>query len=315
MSSELNRRVTRRKFGAIAVAGATSLAVGQRGIAAGNKKPKWIDAHVHVWTPDVKRYPLDKNFTVNSMQPKSFTPQELFAHCKPSGVERIVLIQMSFYQYDNSYMLDMMAKYPGVFSGVGIVDHHQKNVACKMKQLAEKGVRGFRIHSHGDDAKNWVNDEGMANLWKAARDQNLAVCPLINPQDVQYIDALCQKFPGTKVVIDHFARIGVSGKFEKGPLKALCKLARFPTTYVKTSAFYALGKKKAPYLDLIPLIKRVVEAYGPKRLMWASDCPFQVQGNYTYDPAIALIRDHIDFLSDSDKKEILQGTAERVFFS
>jgi len=314
MSAPINRDLSRREFGAIAVAGAATLATTSQAMATEQNKPGWIDAHVHVWTPDVKRYPLDKNFTIKSMQPKSFTPQQLFAHCKPSGVERIVLIQMSFYRYDNSYMLDTIAKYPGIFSGVGIVDHHQKDVACKMKQLAVKGVRGFRIHSHGDDAKNWVNDQGMANLWKAARKQNLAICPLINPQDVQYIDTLCQKFPGTKVVIDHFARIGVSGKFEQGPLDALCKLARFPTTHVKTSAFYALGKKKAPYLDLIPLIKRLVEAYGPKRLMWASDCPYQVQGGYTYDPAIALIRDRIDFLSEADKQEMLRGTAQRLFF-
>ncbi len=307
-------KISRREFGAVAIAGAAGLSIGAQKIEAKQKKPGWIDAHVHVWTPDLKRYPLDKNFTVQSMQPKSFTPEQLFAHCRPSGVERIVLIQMSFYQYDNSYMLDMIAKYPGVFSGVGIVDHRREDVACKMKQLAEKGVRGFRIHSHGDDAKNWVNDEAMHNLWKAAREQNLAVCPLINPQDVQYIDALCRKFPGTKVVIDHFARIGVSGKFEKEPLDALCRLARFPTTYVKTSAFYALGKKKAPYLDLIPLIRRVVDAYGPERLMWASDCPYQVQGDYTYEPAIALIRDRIDFLSQADKQEMLRGTAQRLFF-
>lgn len=282
---------------------------------AAEKKSGWIDAHVHVWTPDVKQYPLHSHYTPANMNPKSFTPEELFAHSKPSGVDRVVLIQMIFYQYDNSYMLDMIAKYPGVFSGVGIVDHQAADVASKMKELAAKGVRGFRIHSHGDDAKNWVGDPGMANLWKTAREEGLAVCPLINPDDVQYIDAMCQKFPGTPVVIDHFARIGVSGKVDPKQLKTLCKLARFSAVHVKISAFYALGKKQAPYLDLIPMIRQLVDAFGPKRLMWASDCPFQVQGNYTYAPAIALIRDHIDFLSDSEKKEILQGTAERVFFS
>lgn len=313
MASVSNQQITRRQFGAIAATGAAAMAMNSEANAA-RKSPGWIDAHVHVWTPDVKKYPLDSNFTVEGMNPKSFTPEELFAHTKPSGVDRIVLIQMSFYQYDNSYMLDVMAKYPGVFGGVGIVDHQKTDVAKTMKKLASKGVRGFRTHSHGDDAKNWVNDEGMANLWKAAREQNLAVCPLINPGDLQYIDALCQKFPGTKVVIDHFARVGVSGTIEQKELRTLCQLARFKDVHVKTSAFYALGKKKAPYLDLIPMIRQVVDAYGPKRLMWASDCPFQVQDDYTYDPAIALIRDRIGFLSGSDKQEMLRGTAERVFF-
>ncbi|MES2505778.1 MAG: amidohydrolase, partial [Verrucomicrobiota bacterium] len=64
-----------------------------------------IDAHVHVWTPDTQRYPLAPGFEKKNMAPASFTAEQLFAHCKPEGVSRIVLIQMSFYRYDNRYML------------------------------------------------------------------------------------------------------------------------------------------------------------------------------------------------------------------
>lgn len=274
----------------------------------------WIDAHVHVWTPDTARYPLASGFKAADMDPKSFTPAELLAHCKPAGVGRIVLIQMSWYQYDNRYMLDAIAGHPGVFSGVAIVDHRAADVAAKMKELAKGGVRGFRIHARGDEAAAWVDDAGMATLWKTARQERLAVCPLINPQDLPHIDALCVKFPGTRVVVDHFARIGVSGTIEADRLAQLCRLARFPDVHVKTSAFYALGKKQPPHDDLIPMIRQVVDAFGPRRLMWASDCPFQVQGGQTYADSIALIRDRIGFLSADDKNELLRGTAERVFF-
>jgi predicted TIM-barrel fold metal-dependent hydrolase len=116
------------------------------------------------------------------------------------------------------------------------------------------------------------------------------------------------------VVIDHFARIGLSGQVDPQQLAQLCALAKFPKVHVKTSAFYALGKKKAPYTDLLPMIRQVVDAYSPKRLMWASDCPFQVEGGHTYASSIELIRDRADFLSASDKEEMLRGTAERVFF-
>jgi predicted TIM-barrel fold metal-dependent hydrolase len=82
---------------------------------------------------------------------------------------------------------------------------------------------------------------------------------------------------------------------------------------VKVSAFYALGEKKPPHLDLAPLIKRVHEAFGPKRLMWGSDCPFQVQSE-TYSDSISLLRDHLDFLSTEDKEWMLHRTAEETFF-
>ena len=63
------------------------------------------------------------------MAPASFTPEELFAHSRPCGVSRVVLIQMSFYQFDNRYMLDMMSLHKGVFSGTAVIDAHAKEPA------------------------------------------------------------------------------------------------------------------------------------------------------------------------------------------
>ncbi|MCC7334813.1 MAG: amidohydrolase family protein [Pirellulaceae bacterium] len=276
--------------------------------------PGSIDAHVHVWTPDIKQYPLGPNFKVDDMQPPSFTDAELLGHCNPLGVDRIVLVQMSFYQYDHRYMLQVMRKHPGTFSGVGLIDHRSPQLGERIVELAASGIRGFRIHSMGD-ADDWVADPGMHRLWRQATEEGLAICPLINPTDIPYVEALCKKFPDTTVVVDHFARIGVSGTIEKDPLDRLCRLARFPNTHVKTSAFYALGKKTAPYDDLIPMMRRVLDSYGPERLMWGSDCPYQVQDGGTYESSLALIRDRIDFLSDSDRQWLLRRTAEKVFFA
>ena len=307
--NQTSQRLTRREFSAL---GATTLALGLSGAtSAAMLEDNWIDAHVHVWTPDTKKYPLSAKYKVADMQPPSFTPEELFAHCKPVGVKRIVLIQMSFYQFDNRYMLDMMASHPGVFSGVGIVDHEASDVAAKVRELKKAGVRGLRVYS---DSVAKPSKE-MENLWKIAADENIAICNLINPADIAAVDKLCEKFPSTKVVIDHFARIGVSGMIEAEPLAALCRLARYPTVHLKTSAFYALGKKAAPYNDLGPMIRQVRDAFGADRLMWASDCPYQVQGTHAYEPSITLVRDRLDFLSVAEKQAILRGTAEKVFFA
>ena len=56
-----------------------------------------IDAHVHVWTPDTEKYPLASGYKKADMQPASFTPEQLFAHCKPEGVTRIVLDSLTPY--------------------------------------------------------------------------------------------------------------------------------------------------------------------------------------------------------------------------
>ncbi len=88
---------------------------------------------------------------------------------------------------------------------------------------------------------------------------------------------------------------------------------KHPHVYVKVGAFYALGKKTPPYLDLGPLIRRVVAAFGANRCMWESDCPFQVVRD-RYVDSLALIRDRLDFLSRDDRDWLLFKTAERLLF-
>lgn len=309
--------MTRRTFVHGSVAGTVSLASGAvMAEQAASSKPAeagWIDAHVHVWSPDTTKYPTSARINKSDFEPPGFSPSDLFAQCEPSGVSRIVLIQMSFYEYDHSYMFQAMQDYPGRFSAVALIDHHRSDLRPHVEEMLRQGVRGFRLHSQGD-AGDWVTDPGMAKLWKLAAEMNFAICPLINPDDIPHIDALCQKFPATNVVIDHFARIGGGGVIQENPLRQLCRLSRFPNTHVKTSAFYALGEKTAPYDDMIPMIKQIYESYGPERLMWASDCPFQVQSPHQYEPSIALIRDRIDFLRPEDKNWMLKKTAEKLFF-
>src|ERR1043165_5387079 len=70
----------------------------------------FIDAHSHAWTQDTKNYPLAAGFRRLNIDPTSFTAEELIKESSAVGVNRVVLIQMSFYGYDNSYMLDSIRK-------------------------------------------------------------------------------------------------------------------------------------------------------------------------------------------------------------
>ena len=278
--------------------------------------PGYIDAHVHVWTPDTQRYPLADGFLrEKDMIPTSFTPTELFANCRSQGVSRIVLIQMSFYKFDNSYMLDVMAAEPGTFSGVAVVDETKPDVVSDMKALALRGVRGFRVRASRELAEAWKNSLEVRKMWAHAADAGLAICPLADPEALPAIQAMCKEFPKTRVVLDHFARIGVSGTVSPEDIEQLSRLSDFENTFVKTSAFYALGAKAPPYADLAPMIRTLHAAYGARRLMWASDCPYQVQPGHHYADSIGLIRDRLDFLNAEDKEWLLRKTAEHVFFA
>jgi predicted TIM-barrel fold metal-dependent hydrolase len=275
----------------------------------------FIDAHVHVWTPDTTAFPLAPGYQVSAMQPPSFTPEELLALARPHGVTRVVLIQMSFYRHDHRYLLDALRRFPGVFAGVGIVDDGAVRPQDAMRALARQGVRGFRISPGSQPVDAWLGSPGMAEMWRCAADDGLAICPLVNPGALPGLAAMCARFPRTRVVIDHFARIGTGGTFPEAEVAQLCALAKHPHVHVKASAFYAFGQKRAPYLDFGPMIRRLRDTFGAHRLMWATDCPYQVQRGHTYADSLALIRDRLDFLSATDRDWLLRGTAERVFFA
>ena len=65
---------------------------------------------------------------------------------------------------------------------------------------------------------------------------------------------------------------------------------------------------------MMPFIKELIHAYGPERLMWGSDSPYQLAPGQGYAASIALIRDRLD-VKVSDREWLLRKTAERVYFT
>lgn len=284
---------------------------------AQDKKSGWIDAHSHIWPGEVDKYPLAPGQTKADLKPASFTDDELMQIASPEGVERVVLIQHSVYHlFDNSYLVDAVKRHPKRFRIVGMVDDHQPHADVKMKDLLKQGVTGFRITPfiRKDHPEKWLDTDGMQEMWKTGAETKQAMCCLISASDIAGVDKMCSKYPYTPVVIDHFARIGYDGEIRDAEIKALCDLSRHKHVSVKISAYYALGKKKPPHDELIPMIKRLIEAYGVQRLMWASDCPYQLSPPNAYASSISLVRDRLDFISDDDRQWLLRKTAEKVFF-
>jgi predicted TIM-barrel fold metal-dependent hydrolase len=278
---------------------------------------KYIDAHVHVWTPDTAHYPLAAGFKKEDMKPASFTPEELFKHTRPAGVDRINLIQMSYYGFDNDYMLHMISLHKDVFVGTAVIDPSGPRLERLMAELAKQQVRAFRIYPGLERSikpnvatgEGWLKADGYAAMFPAAAKNNQAISCLINTDALPDLDRMCGRFPDTPVIIDHLCRIGVDGTIRDRDVDALCAMAKHRRILVKVGAFYALGKKEPPYLDLEPLIRKVVEAFGAKRCMWESDCPFQVD-KHRYTDSLDLVRKRLTFLSDDERDWLLRRTAE-----
>ncbi|MEM6506244.1 MAG: amidohydrolase family protein [Planctomycetota bacterium] len=283
------------------------------------KSGGYIDAHAHVWSDDLEKYPLGPWATKADMKPTTFTDDQLLAVIQPHGLDRCVLIQHApLHGYDNSYIIDCARKRPGTFSVVAMINERTPNLKQRLQGLHGQGARGIRIGptKHADrtlnvDPPNWLKSPGQQLLWKYAAELDIAICPLLGPHFLPSLAPMCAQHPDTTVVIDHFGHIDVD---KPDTVAALTQLARHRSVHVKLSGFYKFGDQEAPYDDLAPMIGRVVDAFGPSRLMWASDLPYQLKDNNTYHDAIQLVKDQLVFLSSDERESILCGTAERVFF-
>ena len=289
---------------------------------------KIIDAHVHVWTDDFERYPLTPGFYDSDLWLPSFKPEEHFLYSGLVGKVRLNLVQMTWYGLDHSYILDLIADDPETFAGTGIVpaigDVSFPSPDRVMTALSERGIYAFRVRGgrtareqFGNIAR-YLDYPGYEKMFEAGAEHNLALSFLMGTEDLPDLDRMCARFPETPVILDHIcgARI-LDGEFPEEKLAVFCRMARHKRVMVKLGPFQSLGDGKAPYLELLPLIERVVDAFGAERCMWESDSGGPIKMNDPYEDfpaAIALIRDHADFLSDSDKEQILYKTAEDFFF-
>ncbi len=285
-----------------------------------------VDGHVHVWSADTAKYPFAPGFSEKDLWFPSFTVEEVMERSQSAGVRRVNLVQMTWYGLDHSYILDAIAREPKRFVGTGVVpavsDVSGPAPDRAMEALSRRGIYAFRIR--GKTARSpigsgpgacWLDHPGYDLMFAAGAKHNLALSFLMNTDDIPELDRMCAKFPETPVIVDHLCGIGSTDPRRDEKLTALCGLAKHRKVLVKVGAFYALGKKQPPYLDMLPIVRRVVEAFGPERCMWESDAPKGAEKPHTFLDAVAVIKEHADFLSPSEREQILVKTAGNFFFN
>lgn len=129
------------------------------------------------------------------------------------------------------------------------------------------------------------------------------------PELVPYLEA----FPDLRVVVDH------AGMLERGDndparpfhsLDALLALARYPNVAVKWGHVTEWSHEPFPYGDALRQLRRVLDAFGSKRVMWESDWT-QCLGHQTLAEMLFSIR-LADLLSPEEKADVLGRTTLAV---
>jgi predicted TIM-barrel fold metal-dependent hydrolase len=224
------------------------------------------------------------------------------------GVDRMVLVQVRYYGWDNRYLADWLRRYPGRFAAQGLLDPEDPAAPRQLERLVrEEGFSGIRLSPsyHADAA--WLDSPASFPLWRKAEELGAVFNFLIREEKLPQLATMAERFPGVPVVVDHMGYPDIT----RGRPENLLALARLPNVYVKVTEFYNHSRtKQYPYADVLPTVRAVYDAFGPQRLLWGTGFTRgELVGRIPYSRELELIREHVPFLTPSDQEWILGRTA------
>jgi predicted TIM-barrel fold metal-dependent hydrolase len=224
--------------------------------------PGACDCHVHVIGPK-NRFPLTRE---RRYTPKDAPTAALTAMLARLGVDRVVLVQPSFYRTDNSCMLDAMAQIKGA-RGVAVLPPRVSD--AELDALDEQGIRGLRVNIATSDTAPFEtmrrDIETAAALcerhgWHV---QIFVAADLIEP-----LSPILLALP-VATVIDHFGLIAPGP--QTAALRALLRLLQSGQIWLKISGAYRIADDPAD--PRIGQLARTLCAANPERVVWGSDWP------------------------------------------
>jgi L-fuconolactonase len=273
--------------------------------AASTASPLLIDAHVHVWKHD-PAFPFAPGTHPPAEDASAETLLELM---QANHVARTVLIQVIQYRWDNRYLASILKRYRGKFHGVCRVNPEDPAAPDHLTQLTQQGFHGVRLSPAASAEGDWIRSALMRPLWRRCAELKVPMTILTPVTRLPDLMPLIERNPHLIVVIDHMADCALD---HPDQLQMLLVLARYPRVFVKISHIWSLSRQPFPYRDAYAQIKRLYNTFGPKRLMWGTDWPISLK-ELPYDQAVALYRDHLDFLPANDREQILSQNVQEVW--
>jgi L-fuconolactonase len=299
---------TRRQFLVQSAASAFFLPLLDSGSSVAGERmagKRMIDAHVHVFERN-PQFP----FAPGAHPPaEDATPEKLLALMHANGVARTVLIQVIHYKWDNRYLLSVLRRYPGTFQGVCRVNPEDPAAPDHLSELTAQGFRGVRISPAADASGDWIRGALMPPLWRRSSELKIPMQVLLPATRLIDLPPLIEAHPELDVVIDHMADCPLD---RPDLLKNLLDLARYPRVFIKISDLWTLSKQPYPYPDAQDQVKKLLDRFGARRLMWDTNWPVSL-AQLPYAKIVALYRDHMSFLTPEEHEDILIRTVQRVW--
>lgn len=274
-----------------------------------------VDAHHHIWDLAVRdpgwlrvpgHAPIHRSFTVEDLRPLAAAQR----------VRATVIVQTLALDAETDELLAQAADDDLLAAVVGWVDLTAPDVGQRLAELLAGpgggrlgGVRHL-VQDEPDDG--WLDRDDVRRGLRAVRDAGLVYDLLTLPRQLPAAIRAAAALPDLTFVLDHCSKPPIaSGRLEPWATDVRA-LAALPNVNCKLSGLVTEAAPGWRAADLRPYADVVIDAFGPTRLMIGSDWPVCLL-RAEYREVLSTARDLIGALSAAERRDVMAGTATRVY--
>ncbi|MCC6860096.1 MAG: amidohydrolase [Bryobacterales bacterium] len=287
-------------------------------LAAARPKGTLVDTHIHIFSPDLKRFPYHANAVY---RPPARPLEGYLEFVKQAGIDHTVIVHAEPYQ-DDHRLLEHCFRHepsPGFFKGTCLFDPIAPDTPARMEAITRSNpgrIVALRIHethergtpssTSGAIRDRDLRDPRIKNVWRKARELKLAIQFHFIPCYAPQIYDLAAEFQDVPVILDHLGRPG-QGAPEEYP--GVLRLAKLPRTYIKLCAVSSASKQKFPYRDVKPIVRRAFDAFGPDRFIWGG----LGMDMKAFEQSVTMFEEFFDFTSEGNRAKIRGLNAMKLY--
>jgi L-fuconolactonase len=272
-----------------------------------------IDAHHHLWDPQTRRHAwLDPLPALR----RPFTLEEFTGLAAARGVTGSVLVQVLPSAAETAEFLALSGA-TLVAGVVGWADLTAPDVADQVARLrALPGgdrLAGIRHLVQDEPDPDWLDRPDVRRGLRALGEAGLVYDLLVRPAQLPAAIRTARDLPGVRFVLDHGGKPDIAhGRLE--PWASLvAELAAQPNVACKLSGLVTEAGPGYSAARISPYAGRLIEAFGPDRLMFGSDwpvCTLAASYGEVLDLAVALLAGR---LGSAGMDAVLGGNAVRIY--
>lgn len=269
-----------------------------------------IDAQLHAHPP----YPPPNSPDLHPGQSSwgdHVTAEDLLVMMKAVGVDACLLVHPSAYGLDVSYPQKAAAAHLDKFGVVAAVDPTMDGVEERVRTWRdEPGMLAVRVVILTEPHQQRFASGAFEPIFDAAERSGVPVF-VFPPRLIASVGEIARKHPGLQLVVDHLGiaqpplMVPDPDPFETLPY--LLALAQYENVAVKCTGLPSVSAEPYPFADLWPHLHRVLEAFGPDRLMWGTGSTRV----HTFADSVAYMR-HTDEISEAEKELVMGKTLRRI---